>query len=254
MSSNIGEKNESLGMFAGFVLLSEDHWDKQQFLDDLHEEWEIDLEEDDDTNPNVVVANYEDNRVVIAKFSSTIPNNEAEKNASNNYMWENAVEVTKTHKAHLFVSVLGETADLIEKGKRYVKLLAACCKQREAIGIYTCGVVFEPKIYETFAAIMRDGYLPIFNWIWFGLYKSAEGVTAYTYGMDVFGKPEMEVVDAQGTPSDIRGFLANIVEYVIENDVTLRHGETIEFSENDSHKIAYSEGVSLPGQMTLKIT
>ena len=43
--------------------------------------------------------------------------------------------------------------------------------QKYATGIYTSGVVFQPEYYEHFADMMKDDLLPIFNWIWIGLYK-----------------------------------------------------------------------------------
>ena len=93
----------------------------------------------------------------------------------------------------------------------------------------------------------------IFNWIWFGLYRTENGVCGYTYGMPVFGKDEMEVLDAGDSPEQVRDFLASLVSYVLEYDVVLQDGETIGFSANDKHTITRSEGVSLPG-MTLKIS
>ena len=71
--------------------------------------------------------------------------------------------------------------------------------------------------------------------------------------MDMFGKDEMEVLDADASPSEVRDFLSCLVGYVLEYDVTLRDGETIGFTEDDKHAITRSEGVSLPG-MTLKIS
>ena len=99
---------------------------------------------------------------------------------------------------------------------------------------------------------MKDGEFPIFNLIWFGLYRSERGVCGYTYGMGCFGKDEMEVLDADAEPSDVQGFLSSMAAYVIEYDVTLNDGETIGFSAEDKHAITRSEGAALPG-MTLKI-
>lgn len=99
---------------------------------------------------------------------------------------------------------------------------------------------------------MKDGEFPIFNLIWFGLYRSERGVCGYTYGMEYFGKDEMEVLDADAEPSDVQGFLSSMAAYVIEYDVTLNDGETIGFSADDKHAITRSEGAALPG-MTLKI-
>ena len=187
-------------------------------------------------------------------FHGHIPDNEAEINAENNYMWPEAVEVAKAHKAHIIVAVLGEEEKLLERGKLFTKAMAVCCKQKYATGVYTSGVVFEPRFYEGFADMMKEDELPIFNWIWFGLYRSEGGLNGYTYGMDVFGKEEMEVLNTDAEPEELRDFLASLASYVLACDVTLQDGETIGFSADDKHTITRSPGVSLPEeQMTLKI-
>ncbi|MFR3251399.1 MAG: DUF4261 domain-containing protein [Eisenbergiella sp.] len=102
--------------------------------------------------------------------------------------------------------------------------------------------------------MMRDGELPIYNWIWFGLYRSEGRMNAYTYGMEVFGKKEMEVLGAEAEPGELRDFLTGIAGYVLEGDVELQDGETIGFSADDIHTITCSEGAALPEQTTLKIS
>ena len=74
--------------------------------------------------------------------------------------------------------------------------------------------------------MMKEDELPIFNWIWFGLYRSEGGLNGYTYGMDVFGKEEMEVLNANAEPGELRDFLASLASYVLACDVTLQDGET----------------------------
>ena len=102
--------------------------------------------------------------------------------------------------------------------------------------------------------MLKEDELPIFNWVWFGLYRSEGGLNGYTYGMDVFGKEEMEVLNTDAEPEDLRDFLASLASYVLACDVTLQDGETIGFSADDKHTITRSPGVSLPEeQMTLKI-
>ena len=112
-----------------------------------------------------------------------------------------------------------------------------CIRDRKyATGVYTSGVVFEPHFYEGFADMLQNNELPIFNWIWFGLYRDETGVNGYTYGMDVFGKDEMEVLGTDAEPGDLRDFLASLVSYVLENDVELHDGETIGFTAEDVYK------------------
>lgn len=244
------ERKENAGTFAGFVLLSDVSWNKQQLIHDLKTEWNIEIV-DEDKNEEALVVSIDDMTIALSLMPAPVPNGEAEENAANNYLWKDAVEVTKAHQAHIMAAVIGN-APLIERGKLFVKLLASCCKQPNACGVYTSGTVFEPRFYMEFANMMKEDLLPIYNWIWFGLYRSEKGVNCYTYGMKAFGKDEMEVLDADADPSDVQEFLSSLVSYVLEYDVTLNDGETIGFTENDKHSITRSEGVSLP-EVTLKI-
>lgn len=245
-------QKEPKGGFVGFVLLSDESWDKARLKSDLRTDWGLAAAGDDETIEENLVFQVGDMMAVIALMGFPVPDGEAERNAVSNYMWPQAVETAKSHQAHLMVSVLGTEANPLEKGKLFVKLLAACCKQENVLGIYTSGTVFEPQFYIAGAEMMKNGSLPLLNWIWFGLYRREEGVCCYTYGMGQFGKDEMEVLDADAQPSDVRDFLLALVAYVLESGVTLHDGETIGFSAEDKHTITRSEGVSLPG-MTLKI-
>ena len=251
------EDADKKGMFAGSVLLSKGEWDRNQLMDDLAQQWNIDVDDDekhDTEHPGVLLITSGDMIGAITLMRSPVPNGEAEECAENNYMWPDAVKVAKEHAAHILVAVIGKEEDVLERGRFYTKLVAACCRQAHATGIYTSGVVFEPSFYEEMAEIMKEGELPLNNWIWFGLYRTATGVNAYTYGMDVFGKEELEVLDANAEPMTVREFLVNLVGYVLDEDVTLKDGETIGFSAEDKHRITRSQGVALPEQMTLKVS
>ena len=252
------DESDHTGVFTGFVLLSKGEWDKEQFIRDMKEKWDLAVDEYDaseEKDDDALVFEVGDMFAAVSLATYPIPGGEAEANAENNYMWEDAVKVAKKHSAHIMVAVLGKEDDLLEKGKLFTKVVSACCRQEYATGIYTSGVVFEPRFYEGFADMMREDELPIFNWIWFGLYRNETGVNGYTYGMDVFGKDEMEVLGVNADPNSLRDFLASLVSYVLENDVELHDGETIGFTADDKHTITRSPGVSLPeDQMTLKIS
>ena len=252
------DESDHTGVFTGFVLLSKAEWDKEQFIRDMKEKWDIAVDEYDaseEKGDDALVFEVGDMLAAVSLATYPIPGGEAEANAENNYMWEDAVKVAKEHSAHIMVAVLGKEEDLLEKGKLFAKVVAACCRQKYATGIYTSGVVFEPRFYEGFADMMQENELPIFNWIWFGLWRDENGMNGYTYGLESFGKEEMEVLGTDAKPSDLRDFLASLVSYVLENDVELHDGETIGFAPDDKHTITRSPGVGLPEeQMTLKIS
>lgn len=252
-----GQEDDPAGTFVGFVLLSEAHWDPVQLADDLKRDWGIDcIEEEDDTAEGNAQAPhiYSINglRVVVAMMDTPVPNGEAEANAANNYMWPEAVEVVKTHQAQLLVAVMGTDAPVKERGILFARLLAACCRQKTVLGIYTSGTVFQPQFYLDASEMMKDGGLPILNWIYFGLYQTEGGWNTYTYGMKALGKDEMEVLNAPAKPQELRDFLLNLAYYVLDEDVVLRDGETIGFTAEQKLPITRSKGVSLDG-FTLKI-
>lgn len=246
-------KNEVKGDFCGSVLLSENVWDKNKLISNLQVDWGIELSKEDTEDEDTIVTDFDTCRIVISKFPATIPNEEAEINAENNWMWEEAVEVTKTHKAHIVVAILGDEEDLISRGLLYTKIMATCCKQEKAIGVFTSGVVFEPSYYMKSAEMIRDGELPIFTWVWFGLYRTENGLSTYTYGMKDFGKLELEILDADEDAGKLLSFISAIASYILQDDVELKDGETIGLSEEDIHQITLSKGVALP-EKTLKIS
>ena len=193
------DESDHTGVFTGFVLLSKGEWDKEQFIRDMKEKWDITVDEYDaseEKDDDALVFEVGDMLAAVSLAAYPIPNGEAELNAENNYMWPDAVQVAKEHRAHIMVAILGKEEKILEKGKLFTKLVAACCRQKYATGIYTSGVVFEPRFYEGFADMLKEDELPIFNWIWFGLYRSEGGLNGYTYGMEVFGKEEMEVLNS----------------------------------------------------------
>ena len=247
-------EEETVGSFCGSVLLSEDVWDKEKLISDLKADWEIELSKEDTEDEDTIVTDFDKCRIVISKFPAPVPNEEAEINAENNWMWEEAVEVTKTHKAHIVVAILGDEEDLISSGLLYTKIMATCCKQENAIGVFTCGVVFEPSYYMQSAEMIRDGELPIFTWVWFGLYRSKNGLSTYTYGMKTFGKLELEILDVDEEAGKLLSFISSISSYVLQDDVEFKDGETIGLSTDDIHQITRSKGVALADQDTLKIS
>lgn len=255
---NDGKPVDRKGVFLGFVLLEKAHWDKGRLIADLKAEWDIDVPEEDKDdrkdNGDSLVFEAGDMIAAVSLMHGPVPGGEAEDNAENNYMWPDAVKAAQRHAAHIMVTVLGKETDVRLRGQFFVKLAAACCRQPGVLGVYTSGVVFEPSFYADMAGVMKEGELPLNNWIWFGLHRREGGVCGYTYGMDVFGKEELEVLDADADPLAVREFLVSLAGYVIGSDVTLNDGETIGFSQGDRHRITRSPGVALPDQPTLKVS
>lgn len=239
-------------VMLGLVLLSRPQWDREKLLADLKRDWDMVLPCEESDRVDLLCFSGT-SKVFISLVPAPVSGSEAELNAENNYMWRGSVDAANAHKAHLTVAVLDREQDPIHFGQLFVKVMASCCRQENALGVYTGSTVVAPDAYLELAQSMKKEQLPVLNWIWFQLYRSERGLCCYTDGMRRFGKDEMEILDADGKPAEIRGLLIRFASYALEHDVELRHGDTIGFSKDDRHTITRSEGVGQTG-MTLKIS
>lgn len=255
------EHKDEIGRFVAFALLSDKTWDKEQFRQDMKEDWGIEYEpEEGETDENseehqgcdAELFQVGSATVILGFLDIPVPNGEAEQNAAMNYTWKEAVEVTRTHQAHIIVSVMGEHENPIEDGKLFVKVLASLCKQKNVIGVNTNGVVYQPQFYFAMKEMLEKGMFPTWGLIWFGVLRTEKGFHTYTIGMNHFGKDDMEILDADKDPNELRDFMIGIAEYCIEGNVALRAGESIGLTADQRCQISRSEGVCIDG-MTLKI-
>ena len=242
--------------FTGFVLLNKAKFNREKFLKDLKEDWKITLDLGDDSEnkeKDMLVGNIGDIMVAVALMPAPIPNNEAVEKAKINYKWKDAVKVAEEHKAHILVSLLGEP-DLVEGAKLYTKIISALTKQENCTGLYVTKTVLNPDMYRDFTEYyVENDMFPVENTIFIGVYKTDNGeINAYTYGMETFGKKEMEVINSLEQPKDIYNLLQAIADYVITSDVILQDGETIGFTAEQKISISQSKGVAVNGT-TLKL-
>lgn len=255
------EDNAS-GIFNGFVLLNTAECDLEQIKANLLNDWNIHCSPDEDEDEDEDQSSEKDGTLVFevdgfmlaASFvDAPIPDGEAEYCAQANYMWKEAVEVTQTHVAQIILAVFTRSGSPLDSGRLYTKLAASCLKLPNAIGIYTSGTVYQPEFFLDMAEVMKhDDMFPLLNLVYFGLVGTETGISGYTYGLRAFGKDEIEILDSQAEPAELGNFLIDISGYIVEEDVTLRDGETIGFSAEQKLPITISEGVYLDGE-TLKI-
>lgn len=250
------KSQESKGGLISFVLLNESVIDLDLLAKSLEEDWGIIIPEDDiDKERESFVTEVDGMMVAVSLMPGPVPNGEAVVNAGTNMNWPEAVNVAETHKAHILVIVLNREQSQLDAAVLYVKVCAGCLRQPNASAINTLGSVFSPEFYiEAAEAYLENDSFPIWNLVFFGLYSNDRGKTfcGYTYGMDVFGKKNLEIIDSPQSPEDIQNFLVSIAGYVIESDVTLKDGETIGFSAEQKLLITESAGVALD-ESTLKI-
>ncbi|MCZ8521382.1 MULTISPECIES: DUF4261 domain-containing protein [Paenibacillus] len=253
-------KNDSPGIFNGFVLLNSPTCDLDLIKTNLLQDWNISYSPAEGEGQNaggdkegILVWDVDGCTLAVSVVNAPVPDGEAEHHAQGSYLWPEAAEVTKTHVAQIIVAVLARSGSPMESGRLYTKLAASCLKLPNAIGLYTSGTVFKPELYVELAELMKtDDAFPLLNLVHLGLVGTETGMNGYTCGLASFGKDEIEILDSQAAPAELRDFLMDISEYVVAHDVTLRDGETIGFTAEQKLPITRSEGVYVSGK-SLKI-
>jgi len=244
-----------MSTFVGFVLLDEVRFDAGKYVKDLKEDWNLDYDFEITQEDNTIIADYNGMIMTASLMPAPIPDNEAVEQAKTNYRWKEAVEAAEKHKAHLLVSLINRgDVDNIEGAKHYVKLLANATKQEGCLGINILGTVIHPQMYYDFAKLYDENDdFPIENIIYIGLYGDENNtVSGYTYGLEQFGKKELEIIKSLEEAEEVYNFLASISDYIITSDVVLNDGETIGFSEEQKIQISVSKGIALDGE-TIKL-
>ena len=249
---------EKSGSFVSFVLLDEIALDMDALVKHLQEDWGIVVSADDiDQDKRSFVSMQDEMMLAVSLMPAPIPNGEAVQNAKTNWLWPEAVSVAEAHKAHIMVAVMGMGQDTLHTATMHVKVCTSCLALKNATGMNTLGSVLDPVFYMEAAKMhMANNTFPVMNLVFFGLYSNDGGKTGsgYTYGMDLFGKKNMEIIDSAHGAGEIHDFMVNIAGYVIESDVTLKDGETLGYSAEQKLPITESAGVAIDGDgRTLKI-
>lgn len=243
---------EQEGAFACSVLLSSPWFDTDKFLQDFHTDWAQTIPSADCSVPGCCAFSIDNIEALIALIPSPVPDQDAKKAAARNYLWPNAARIAQNHKAHLLITLSAPQASLLDRGLLFVKIIATCCLQLSALGIFVNGALYQLGLFRNMASVIKDELLPVPNWVWIGLYKTEQGLCGYTYGLRTFGKEEIEVLDTNAGPAILRAFLQNISTCILEEHIILQAGDTLKLSQEQNLPITLSDGVALSGT-TLKI-
>lgn len=164
-------------------------------------------------------------------------------------MGTRAKDVIEKHRAHLAVSVISNHMKPLELYRQLTPIVASALNHCDNLGVYLpAQQLLLPKgLFIQEAKTMKDDTLPLFNWIAFTVVEDEQGNGGYTRGLSAFGHQELEIAHSKRTTTEIREMLFFLCHYIILNQITLRDGETVGFSEEEKIAIresssAFSEG------------
>ena len=245
-------QKENGGKCNGFVLLEKPEFDFNKLVADLKADWKFEVEDAEFENNNLVFE-WDNNLMAVALVPVPVPNGEAEHFAAGNYTWKEAVETTKKHSAQLIIFAMNRDGDTLDASIHFSKVVDCCLNQKNALGVYSAGTVHQPEFYKAMANLMKNDELPVALWVYLGIGKSEGGNDGYTYGLNSFGKTEIEIIGSDKSLEEIREFLYFVCLHIIKADMNFYDGETLRFTSDEEYTITKSEAVYVDGE-TFKIS
>lgn len=245
------EKEQSTDrVILGMVLLH----DAQSFtignvLQDLQENYGIVISETTGDDA-VAVFDIDGQMVGLSFLPVPVPNGDIEETAQYAYNWETAVDDLKEHKGHIIVSIMRGNGSPVKRFSVFTQVICSLLRTTNAIGVYkgTQSLLIPKNDYLEEAEALNDNSLPLNLWVYVGLRHIDGRNSGYTYGMKVFGKAEMEILNSANGLGEVRGFLLGMAHYVLECDVEFKDGQTCGFSAEERIKITYSKGQFVEGR------
>jgi hypothetical protein len=244
------KKKTDSRIILGMIMLEENSpFNFKRFLEDIKGtgEYKTDKPSGDENAASLII---DGELMAIGFMPAPIPMGDIEGSAKYAYNWENALEEVKEHKAHLIVSVMQGSDNVVKRYKIFTSVICSLLRTNKAIGVYMGNqTLLIPKgDYLQLAAGMSDDWYPLNLWIYFGFGRNNDKNSGYTYGLKEFNKRELEIVGSSRKLEDVMAFLFNMTHYILDYNVEFRDGQTCGLSEYEKIGISLSKGVYVEGE------
>jgi hypothetical protein len=230
------------------VLLPHDmSFSLKRLIQDYHQHYDEFIEPDGDDIASVFTLKGE--QIGLMNINNPVPADDIEGTARYAYNWNSAREDLKDHTAHVVIAIMDGSHDEVKRFKLQTQLLCSVLRTTDAIGVYNGEqLLLIPKDkYLRDARNLQSAALPVNLWVYFGLQVIDGKSNGYTYGLEAFGKDEIEVLDSDEKIDDLLEMLINITEYVLLKDVTFKPGQTVGYTKQQQIMVSYSKGSFVEG-------
>lgn len=171
-------------------------------------------------------------RGVLAAATHPIPWEELEGPTAAAWWWPEAEAKLKSHKAHVIVTLSGESGSIIDRTMLLTRLVAsAAASMNRARGVYWGAgtLVHAPEQFIEDAAQMTRDELPLNLWVDFRPQRNPDGTLGiFTTGLAALGHPELEVAASHGDPEVVMARLVEVAYHLVDRDLHPADGELID--------------------------
>lgn len=247
-------EEERCPYFAGSVLLEQAGLDLDRFAQVLDNLWGLRIDNLRESRSDVYTMVIDDCLVLISLIRKPIERDAAVEGAERNYLWPGAMDAQRRHRASIAIMVAVEKPDWqIRACLLLIKLLFTFCRMcSDVVGVYHNGVILEPDFVVRHGNDLYRDKLPIPLMVWIGKQTVEAYSHIFTVGLVDFGKDEIEATVLRTDPDDLRRFLLDLTQSILEGRIELCDGDTVSLDGRTRHKVTSSPGFVHDG-MTFKI-
>lgn len=240
---------------SGIVLLNDKTMpDGKVILASLKKDWKIKTDSSSIADKTIVFSS-QNATVMIAFLDYPVPLTEIHTAAKFSWLWRTAEKEAGGHQSQVVVSVVGSSGKTLDLYKLFTRVTACVLENTQSAGFYMGEqyLLLSKDFYRSAAVNMRDNQtIPLYCWVYFGMIQDKELSNGYTYGLQEFGLPEMEVVNSKQSLQDVHSILYDAALTVIQYDRKLTDGQTLTTIEGQKLTVHSSKAVFQEGE-TLKI-
>jgi hypothetical protein len=207
---------------------------------------------DIDISDKVVFFSVNGQKAFFGMMPTPIPWGDLEGPCAVSWLWKDATEKMKAHKAHLIVTLLSDQGTRVERELILTRLVAAGTKLFDSVGVYWGDGtnVLPTKMAQEFAVDASLDKLPILEWIEFRIQKNDDKtVNVLTTGLDAFGYMEIEVINSKRKPSEVLDTVMGTADLILQGEV-FKDGETLGPDADTKYKIHHTKSTwDRPGKV-----
>jgi len=170
------------------------------------------------------------------------------------WMWQTAREEAPRHKSQVVISVIGAEDKPVYLYKLFTKTAATVLDNSRSCGLYMpAQLVMQSKdFYLQSARNMEQVVIPVYCWVYFGMFMDEGKTCAYTHGLTEFGMPDLEIVKSDHSLQEAHAVLYDAAADALQHNRQLADGSVIETLEGQKITLQLSKSTYLEGE-TLKV-
>src|SRR5262249_28388203 len=192
----------------------------------------------------------------IQVVPAPIPKTDHESMIRRSFEWDGAEQAVRTHRAHLIVVHMFPDHDTKTGAIRLTRLLASISATMHPLGIEwgAAGHVVDPGVWMDRSRDIDPSNPPLSLWIAVDAETSdAKKWVSRTFGLVVFGLPEVRVVGRANDGERIMQMGNAVVSYLMENGMILKTGHTIGRSPTEKYPVTVLPDPEKPERKLVEI-